>query len=211
MAVEFARAGWRVAGCARDSNRLAALSGELGEEHCFTRCDVAEEGEVAAFCARVLGRFGAPQLVINNAALINDNAPIWEVDAVEFSRVLDVNVKGVAAVMRHLLPAMLEKKGGVIVNLSSGWGRSTSPEVAPYCASKWAVEGLSQAVAQETAGRVAVVALNPGVIDTEMLRSTFGEDASHYPDASTWAGLAVPFIASLGLDDNGRALTAPSV
>jgi NAD(P)-dependent dehydrogenase (short-subunit alcohol dehydrogenase family) len=96
------------------------------------------------------------------------------------------------------------------VNLSSGWGRSTSPEVAPYCASKWAVEGLSQAVAQETAGRVAVIALNPGVIDTEMLRSTFGEDASHYPDASTWAALAVPFIASLGLDDNGRALTAPS-
>jgi NAD(P)-dependent dehydrogenase (short-subunit alcohol dehydrogenase family) len=172
---------------------------------------MAEEGDVAAFCAGVLERFGAPQLVINNAAVINANAPIWEVEAREFSRVLNVNVKGVAAVMRHLLPVMLEKKGGVIVNLSSGWGRSTSPEVAPYCASKWAVEGLSQAVAQETAGRVAVVALNPGVIDTEMLRSTFGEDASHYPDASRWANLAVPFIASLGLDDNGRALTAPSV
>ena len=209
--MEFARAGWKVAGCARDSNRLAALGREVGEQHYFARCDVAEEREVAAFCAGVLERFGSPQLVINNAALINANAPIWEVDSREFSRVLDVNVKGVASVMRQLLPAMLEKKGGVIVNFSSGWGRSTSPEVAPYCASKWAIEGLSQAVAQETAGRVAIVALNPGVINTEMLRSTFGEDASHYPDALKWAALAVPFIASLGLDDNGRALTAPSV
>lgn len=212
MVGEFLRAGWRVAGCGRDAEQLAALEREgveSGEAHFFGRCDVSREGDVAAFSAEVIGRFGAPQLVLNNAAIINANAPLWRVDAQEFSRVVDVNLKGVAAVMRHFLPAMLDRKGGVIVNFSSGWGRSTSPEVAPYCATKWAVEGLSQAVAQETGGRVAIVALNPGIIDTDMLRSTFGEGAAHYPDACSWAKRAVPFFAGLGLKENGRSLNAP--
>ncbi len=212
MVGEFLRSGWRVAGCGRDTEQLAALEREgveSGVAHFFGRCDVAREGDVAAFCAKVIGRFGAPQLVLNNAAIINGNAPLWRVDALEFSRVVDVNLKGVAALMRHFLPAMLHEKGGVIVNFSSGWGRSTSPEVAPYCATKWAVEGLSQAVAQETDGRVAIVALNPGIIDTDMLRSTFGEGAAHYPDARSWAKRAVPFLAGLGLKENGRSLNAP--
>ena len=75
----------------------------------------------------------------------------------------------------------------MIVNFSSGWGRSTSAEVAPYCATKWAIEGLSQALAQELPKGMACVALNPGIIDTEMLRSCFGESAASYPDAAEWA------------------------
>jgi NAD(P)-dependent dehydrogenase (short-subunit alcohol dehydrogenase family) len=142
MVGEFLRAGWRVAGCGRDAEQLAALEREgveSDEAHFFGSCDVSREGDVAAFSAEVIGRFGAPQLVLNNAAIINANASLWRVDALEFSRVVDVNLKGVAAVMRHFLPVMLDRKGGVIVNFSSGWGRSTSPEVAPYCATKWAV------------------------------------------------------------------------
>jgi NAD(P)-dependent dehydrogenase (short-subunit alcohol dehydrogenase family) len=212
MVGEFLRAGWRVAGCGRDTEKLAALeeaAGEPREAHFFGKCDLARDEDVAAFCAEVIERFGSPQLVLNNGAIINANAPLWRVDPLEFSKVVDVNLKGVAAVMRHFLPAMLDQKGGVIVNFSSGWGRSTSPEVAPYCATKWAVEGLSQAVAQETGGRVAIVALNPGIIDTDMLRSTFGEAAAHYPDACSWAKRAVPFIAALGLKENGRSLNIP--
>jgi NAD(P)-dependent dehydrogenase (short-subunit alcohol dehydrogenase family) len=122
---------------------------------------------------------------------------------------VDVNIKGTIAMMRHFLPAMLKTRGGVIVNFSSGWGRSTSPEVAPYCATKWAIEGLSQAAAQETDGKVAIAAMNPGIIDTDMLRSTFGTGAGDFPKAMQWAKKAVPFLAGLGLKDNGRALTAP--
>jgi NAD(P)-dependent dehydrogenase (short-subunit alcohol dehydrogenase family) len=68
----------------------------------------------------------------------------------------------------------------VIVNLSSGWGRSVSPEVAPYCATKWAIEGLTQAFAKELPEGLAAVALNPGVIDTDMLRLAFGDDSERY-------------------------------
>jgi NAD(P)-dependent dehydrogenase (short-subunit alcohol dehydrogenase family) len=206
MVEEFARLGWTVVGCAR---RPEAMVASYPEPHEIRRCDVAVEAEVAAFADHVLKQHGPPDLLLNNAAIINPNRPLWEMSTQEIDSIVDVNLKGTIAMMRHFLPAMLKQGGGVVVNFSSGWGRGTSPEVAPYCATKWAIEGLSQAVAQETDGKVAVAAMNPGIIDTEMLRSTFGTGAGHYPDAQRWAKKAVPFLAALGLQHNGRALTAP--
>jgi NAD(P)-dependent dehydrogenase (short-subunit alcohol dehydrogenase family) len=104
---------------------------------------------------------------------------------------------------------MVERSSGVIVNFSSGWGRSADAEVAPYCATKWAIEGLTQSLAQELPSGMAAVPLNPGIIDTEMLRSTFGGSASAYPSAAQWAKRAAPFLLGLGPKDNGRQLTAP--
>jgi NAD(P)-dependent dehydrogenase (short-subunit alcohol dehydrogenase family) len=209
MAERFAAEGWRVAGCGRSLSGLEALSGALGPAHFLTACNVADDSAVKAFATNVLEQFGPPDLVLNNAAVINPNAPLWEIDAEAFGQVMDVNIKGTASVMRHFLPAMLKAGRGVIVNFSSGWGRSTSAEVAPYCASKFAIEGLSHAAAQETGGKVAIIPLNPGIIDTDMLRSTFGESAGGYPDATAWAARAVPFLMKLGPRDNGKPLTAP--
>jgi hypothetical protein len=92
---------------------------------------------------------------------------------------------------------MIARSHGVIVNFSSGWGRSTSPEVAPYCATKWAIEGLTRALAQELPRGMAAVPLNPGIIDTDMLRACFGSAASGYPDPKEWAESAVPLESSL--------------
>lgn len=209
MVEEFVALGWTVAGCGRDGTRIAELIARHAPPHRFGVCDVSDEGSVSAFCADMLASPGAPDLLLNNAAIINPNRPLWEMSADDISAILDINVKGSIAMMRHLMPAMLKRGSGVVVNFSSGWGRSTSPEVAPYCATKWAIEGLSQAAAQETDGRVAVVALNPGIIDTDMLRSTFGPDAGAYGDAARWAKTAVPFLASLTVKHNGRSLTAP--
>lgn len=110
-------------------------------------------------------------------------------------------------VLRHFLPAMVARKKGVIVNVSSGWGRSTSPEVAPYCAAKWAIEGLTQALAEELPSGMAAVPLNPGILNTDMLRSCFGPGAASYPGADAWAERAVPMILGLGPKDNGRPLS----
>jgi len=205
----FASAGWRVSGCARSGDAVAELSDEFGAPHFFDCCDVSDARQVADFARRVMERAAAPDLLLNNAAVVNRNAPLWEVQEEEFSRVVDVNVKGIHHVLRAVLPAMVERGSGVIVNFSSGWGRSTSPEVAPYCATKWAVEGLTFALAQELPAGLAAVALNPGIIDTDMLRSCFGEGAASYPNPGKWAKAAVPFLAGLSARDNGRALTAP--
>ena len=157
----------------------------------------------------VLASHPAPDLLLNVAAIINRNAPLWDVPAREFSDVIDINIKGVANVIRHFVPAMIRRGSGVIVNFSSGWGRSTDAEVAPYCATKWAIEGLTRAFAEEVPPGFAVVSLNPGIINTDMLRSCFGDRAASYPTAPEWAKVAAPFLLSLGPADHGRPLTVP--
>jgi NAD(P)-dependent dehydrogenase (short-subunit alcohol dehydrogenase family) len=172
--------------------------------------DVASDEAVQAWAKRILQSHGAPDLLLNNAALINRNAPLWKVPADEFSALVDVNLKGVANVIRHFVPAMVAKRAGVIVNFSSGWGRSTSPNVAPYCATKWAIEGLSQALAQELPASMAAVALNPGIIDTEMLRTSWGREAANYQDPESWARRAVALILKIGPTDSGKPLVVHS-
>ncbi len=207
MACGFARQGHVVAGCGRDSSALKALGQELGEEHDFQQVDVSNDAAVSEWIKHVLSKCGTPDLVLNNAAIINANAPLWEVSASEFDRVIDINIKGVQNVIRNVLPSMIDRGSGVIVNFSSGWGRSTSPEVAPYCATKWAMEGLTKALAQELPRGLAAIPLNPGVINTDMLQSCFGSMASQYEDVEAWAEKAIPFLLKLGPEDNGQSLS----
>ncbi len=209
MVEEFARLGHSVQGCARSDKAIVGLRRGYDEPHSFEVVDVASDEQVKAWAGRVLGTHGAPDLLLNNAGMINRNATLWTVPVEEFSRVIDTNIKGVANVTRHFVPAMIKRGSGVIVNFSSGWGRSTDAEVAPYCATKWAIEGLTQALAQELPEGIAAVALNPGIINTDMLQSCFGRSASAYPSPGEWAKKAVPFLLGLGPKDNGRALTAP--
>lgn len=209
MVDQFIAHGWTVAGCCRSQEATAVLAATYPSPNFFSSVDVTDDAAVKIFCEQALQSIGTPDLLLNNAALINANAPLWEVPLDDFNTVVDVNIKGVFSMIRHLTPGMLKRGSGVIVNFSSGWGRSTSAEVAPYCATKYAIEGLSQAMAQETDGKVTVVALNPGIIDTDMLRSCFGSSAGAYPDAKAWAKRAVPFLINIGPKDNGRPLTAP--
>jgi len=209
MVSEFARLGQTVLGCGRSQKDIEHLRAQFAEPHRFSVMDVASDAEVRSWAASILESHGPPDLLLNNAALINRNAPLWNVPAAEFSQVMDVNIKGVANVIRHFAPAMIERKEGVIVNFSSGWGRSTDAEVAPYCASKWAIEGLTLALAQELPPGLAAVSLNPGVINTDMLQSCFAASASSYPSPAQWAKTAVPFLLNLGAADNGKQLTAP--
>ena len=205
----FAAAGHRVAGCARDADRVAALAERHGAPHRFDVCDVTDEADVARWAGAALDALGAPDLLVCNAGVINDDAPLWEVDEAAFAEVLAVNVAGVQRVIRHVLPAMLDAGRGVVVNLSSGWGRSVSAGVAPYCASKWAIEGMTRALAAELPAGLAAVPLNPGVIDTDMLRTAWGDGASGYRTADEWGRDAVPFILGLGPADNGQPLSVP--
>ncbi len=203
---EFLRGGQRVAGCGRNAAELAQLR-KIHPAQLFHVVDVREDAAVERWAREVLAARGAPDLIVNNAALINRNAPLWKVPASEFSDVVDVNVKGVASVVRHFVPAMIARGSGVIVNMSSGWGRSTDAEVAPYCATKFAVEGLSRALAQELPQGLACVALSPGVVDTDMLRSCMGGNASSAQSPEAWAKRAAPYLLGLGARENGKSLT----
>lgn len=203
----FAEGGHAVWGCGRSAAHVDGLARTFGAPHDFAAVDVADDGAVAAWAARLLAGGRAPDLVINNAALMNDPAPLWRVGAAEFGRLMDVNVDGAVNVIRAFTPAMIAAGRGVIVNLSSGWGRSTSPEVAPYCASKFAIEGLTAALAQELPAPLAAVALSPGVIDTDMLRQCWADEAAQYQGPDAWSHGAAARLLELGRAQNGRSLS----
>jgi NAD(P)-dependent dehydrogenase (short-subunit alcohol dehydrogenase family) len=211
MVDEFIWHGHTVLGCGRSEERVEALCKAYGPPHHFAVVDVTDDAAVKDWTIRCLEHAGAPDLLLNNAAVINRSAPLWGISAEEFSQVIDINIKGVTNVIRHFVPDMMERGRGVIVNWSSGWGRSTSPEVAPYCATKWAIEGLTQALAQELPEGLSAVALNPGIINTEMLRSCFGGSSDSYPSPDEWAKQAVPYLLNIGTQHNGQQLSAPGV
>ncbi len=211
MAEKFIALGHTVLGCGRSRERIEQLRQCFPKRHDFDVVDVTAEDQVQAWASRLHKKCGAPDLVVNNAAVINRNAPLWRVDVREFSEVIDVNIKGTVNVIRHFLPNMIKKHHGLIVNFSSGWGRSADKDVAPYVATKWAIEGLTQALSMELPSGLAAVVLNPGIINTDMLQSCFGESAAHYPSPSRWAERAVPFILKLDANDNGQSLSAPDM
>ncbi len=209
MALQFIRLGHTVLGCGRSKKQVDQLRRQHSAPHDFYTVDVASDDEVKSWASVLLAAHDPPDLLLNNAGVIHPNAPLWEVSPQQFSQVIDVNLKGVANVIRHFVPAMLRRKRGVIVNFSSGWGRSTEPEVAPYCASKWAVEGLTLAFAQELPSGMAAASLNPGIVNTRMLQGCFGKSAGNYPSPDDWALKAVPFLLKVGPDDNGKQLELP--
>ena len=202
----FIEAGHTVAGCGRNAKGIEELRGIYPAPNHFTALDVTNDAAVKAWAETLLQAHGAPDLLINNAATINRSARLWEISADEFNQVIAVNISGVANVIRHFAPAMVKRGSGVIANFSSGWGQSTSPEVAPYCATKYAIEGMTQALAQELPHGMAAVPVNPGIIDTEMLRTCFGDAAGSYPTPKLWARRAVPFFLALSPRHNGQSL-----
>jgi NAD(P)-dependent dehydrogenase (short-subunit alcohol dehydrogenase family) len=207
MVSRLIEAGHTVAGCGRSQEAVDEIAAASGHKHQFDVVDVADDGQVGNWASSVISQFGPPDLLVNNAASINANANLWDVPAEEFDSVIDINIKGVANVIRHFVPAMIDRGSGIIVNFSSGWGRSASAEVAPYCATKWAIEGMTQAMAQELPPGMAAVPLNPGIINTDMLQSCFGSSADHYPDADAWSRFAVPYILSIRPFQNGEPLS----
>lgn len=215
LALELAKLGQTVIGCSRSQDKLASLESELtaasekfkNNNHLVLNIDVRSDVGVKELARTVVEKKVVPDIIVNNAGTINRNNKIWDVPVDEFDAVVDTNIKGVANVLRHFTPLMIGRKQGVIVNMSSGWGRSAAAQVAPYCASKWAIEGLTRAVAKELPPGMAIVALSPGVINTEMLQSCFGSSADLYPTPESWAPKAASMILNLTAADNGASLT----
>lgn len=207
LAEELCELGNVVHGCGRSEAALTELSGKYGDPHSFQRVDVTDAVAVERWAAQVSAR-GNPDVVVNNAGKINQLAPLWEVPPEEFAEVLQVNLVGVANVIRAFMPTLRSRGRGVFVQLSSGWGRSTAPGVAPYCATKWGIEGLNEALAQELPTGLAAVAVNPGTVHTEMLEIAFGaEGARQCTPADDWARRNAPRLGALGPQDNGRSIT----
>lgn len=173
--------------------------------------DVTKSSSQSVWWDRLEAEFGElPDIVLANAATINRNNPLWKVPEDEFRSVVEANVVGVYLTLSEFIRRWQQreqKKPAVLIALSSGWGRSTSPDVAPYCTSKWAVEGMIKALSQELPPGLTALALNPGIINTEMLQSCLGSSAAHYDQPKVWAVRACEQILAAGHGQNGSSET----
>ena len=206
MAIEFSSRGWTVAGGARSIDPLERLSKQIDTNCLFLPMDVSDPESVESFARNIKENLGVPDLLVNNAGLINKNAHLVDVSPEEFSAVMAVNLGGIHNMIRSFVPMMKDAGRGIIANFSSYWGQSTAPEVGPYCATKWGVEGLTRSLAQELPDGLGAVAFNPGVIHTDMLRSTFGDQAQDYESPQIWAVHAVDKLEGLTVADNGKTV-----
>lgn len=163
----FLEEGWNVAACMRKpaGSRLDSGSRRLA----LLPMDVTDDVSVAAAVAAAMRRFDAIDAVVNNAgyALMG---PVEALSPDQLRRQFETNLLGLAAVTRHVLPHMRSRKAGVIVNISSIGGRMAFPFAAAYHASKFAVEGLSEAMRFELRDHgVRVKLVEPGGIRTNFI------------------------------------------
>jgi NAD(P)-dependent dehydrogenase (short-subunit alcohol dehydrogenase family) len=132
--------------------------------------DVTSEAEVADYVRAAVDAFGTIDVFYNNAGIEGDVAPITEYSLEIFRKVIDVNVVGVFLGLKHVLPVMLKRNKGSIINTASIAGLIGSPKLAAYSASKHAVIGLTKSAALECAGTgVRVNCVCPGLIESRML------------------------------------------
>jgi NAD(P)-dependent dehydrogenase (short-subunit alcohol dehydrogenase family) len=172
-ALAFAREGAKVVIGNRNVQRgeeTVAMIRKAGGEASFKRTDVLITKDIEALVEHTVKEYGGLDLAFNNAGVEGDVAPITEQTEANYDAVMDVNVKGVWLSMKYEIPQMLKRGGGAIVNCSSVAGLIGFPNMAPYFASKHAVIGLTKVAALEySAQGIRINAVNPAVIDTEMV------------------------------------------
>lgn len=206
----FIAQGKTVIGCARSPSAIAELGQRFPSPHRFDALDITASESVKTWAQSVIEATGVPDLVINNASICNDASKrSWELSDEEFDRVIAVNINGTANVCRAFLPAMVERGQGTLIGLSSRAGRKGLANLAPYCAGKWAIEGLMKAIARELPQGMAAIPMNPCDIDTDMFRSNWPNSAPNKPSPEEWVEIAGPFILSLGSKDNGESVQVP--
>jgi 3-oxoacyl-[acyl-carrier protein] reductase len=129
---------------------------------------------------RVVAEAGPIDIVVNSAGIVGPNKPVWEVGDVEFEKTLDVNLGGTFRVCRAVIPGMVERGWGRIVNIASMAGKDGNPNLGAYSASKAGVIGLTKSLGKELATTgVLVNAIAPAVIATPLNDNTAPEVLAH--------------------------------
>ncbi len=201
--------GHTVFGCGRNPEKVDELRAEVDCRHHISAVDIAEEVQVREWSETVIDTAGSPDFLVNNAAVVHRPTPFWETPQNEIDNLFRINVLGTSRVLKAFLPAMILRGTGMIVNLSSGAGRSGIGGIAAYASTKWAIEGLSKSVAEELPKGIGIVPLSPGMVDTDMLRFCYGTTAGNYRNPRQWAQAAAAYILSLTPEQTGRSLSTP--
>jgi|TARA_B110001454_G_scaffold59577_1_gene58301 NADP-dependent 3-hydroxy acid dehydrogenase YdfG len=176
----LAKKGAKIVAGARRKNRLETLQKEItdaGGEIIICETDVTKKSDCDNLVKQAINKYGTVDVLINNAGLM----PLSFVKSLkidEWDKMIDVNIKGVLYCTAAVVPTMVEKKSGHIVNISSVAGRVVFPAGSVYCATKHAVTAFSEGLRQELSVRknIRITIIEPGVVQTE-LTNTITEKA----------------------------------
>ena len=174
-ALALSRSGAKVAAGARRMDRLESLRNEIsknGEEVFVQKLDVTIKSECDALADAVLKKWGTIDILINNAGL-QPLSFFKSLKVEEWDKMIDVNIRGVFYCTAAVIPTMMNKNSGHIVNISSMAGRVVYPSGSVYCATKHAVTAFSEGLRQEFSQRsnIRVTCIEPGVVATELMEA----------------------------------------
>lgn len=180
IALRYVQEGARVFVCGRDSSDLSKAVeeiGRVGADIDGTAGDVSQIDEVRRIVAAAQARFGAIDILVNNASILGPRVPIVEYPPADWQRVLDVNLTGLYLMTQLVVQEMLARRRGSIINLTSGVGRTGKARWGAYAVAKFGVEGFSQVLADELKGSgVRVNVVNPSATRTAMRAAAYPEE-----------------------------------
>ena len=153
-----------------DLNEEKAQQGaeKLGGDAIAIKHDVTDAESAANLVSQVTERFGRIDVLVNNAGFQTSPTPVDETTEEQYDSVMTVNVKGLFLTTRAVVPVMKKQGSGRIINMASVVGLQGVPFILPYCASKWAVMGITKLLAAELAPDINVNVVCPGIVDTEL-------------------------------------------
>ena len=186
IALAFAREGARIAVTGRTKERRERVASEIvasgGEAQAFAM-DVTTDDEVYESVRQVVSTWGQIDILVNNAGIILYDTPVWATTVEQWDAMMGVNLRGIFLCCHAVVPHMMEKGNGTIINIGSSSGRMADEEHGPYTASKWGVVGYTTSLARSLRPHgVRVNGINPGWVDTDMSRAF---DPGGDPDWST--------------------------
>ena len=214
IAVAFANAGANVLATGRNEQELESLCAEIeqaGSRAVAVVADLALEESPGIIAKQALGAFGRIDVLINNAAIIHDSATLVEFDPELWKRVLQINLVAPAFLARAVLPHMIERGAGKIVNISSIGGTRGGAGRSAYRAAKAGLINLTESVASEVKDSgIDVTCICPGATDTEGFRSAFDHKGKQQ-DANLMAPEEIAELALFLASDKASAVTGTAI
>ncbi|MEE9180656.1 MAG: SDR family NAD(P)-dependent oxidoreductase [Vicinamibacteria bacterium] len=213
IATAFLKEGARVFLCARGEEGLqdaATELQELGPEIGFAAADVGNPEEAQRLVESALARFPDLSILVNNASILGKRALLVDVDISTWDEVLRINTSSLFYVTRPLLPALIRRGSGSVINVSSSVGRKGKPNWGPYAVSKFGLEGFTQVLAEELRPHaVRVNSVNPGATRTEMRAAAYpDEDPMTLPTPEDIAEVFVHLASDESSSVTGQAFEA---
>lgn len=167
----FADAGANVALLARSAGDIDRIAREIGDKALAVPCDVASMNSVESAVATVEAHFGPIDILINNAGVIAPIGALTEVDTEAWGELIDINIKGVFHTLHRIVPGMVARGGGTVLNISSGAAHGPVEGWSAYCSSKAGAAMLTRMLdLEERDNGIRVMGLSPGTVATQMQR-----------------------------------------